>query len=299
MSDAIPPAAGSGYRVSLPEFEGPLDLLLHLCKTHEIDIVNIPIAFVTEKYIEYLDVMRSMSVDVAADYLVMAATLAYLKSRELVPTPEAEEAIEDEESALDPRQELIRRLLEYQKYKDAAERLGGRPIEGRTVWGPGRALDDGDGLDPGLAEHSVWKLIEQMARLFEKAGPRITHDVLVDRMSIADRINQLIDGLEARGGTLRFDELIDRELGDVEMRNQIVVTLLALLELARLKVIRVLQSKDDETLFLTHVEGTSLADARRVRVTSADGELDGELDDEDEDQDDRDDGEAEEPPQTQ
>ena len=80
--------AGSAYRVALPEFEGPLDLLLHLCKKHELDIVNIPIAFITEKYLEYLELMQSMPVDVAADYLVMAATLAYLKSRELVPTPE-------------------------------------------------------------------------------------------------------------------------------------------------------------------------------------------------------------------
>ena len=79
----------TAYRVTLPEFEGPLDLLLHLCKTHEIDIVNIPIAFITEKYLEYLEVMQSMSVDVAADYLVMAATLAYLKSRELVPDARA------------------------------------------------------------------------------------------------------------------------------------------------------------------------------------------------------------------
>ena len=78
----------TAYRVTLPEFEGPLDLLLHLCKTHELDIVNIPIAFITRKYLEYLEVMQTMSVDVAADYLVMAATLAYLKSRELVPTPE-------------------------------------------------------------------------------------------------------------------------------------------------------------------------------------------------------------------
>ena len=110
------------YRIALPEFEGPLDLLLHLCKTHEIDIVNIPIAFITRKYLEYLEVMQSMSVDVAADYLVMAATLAYLKSRELVPTPEPLDTTgEDGGSELDPREELIRRLLEYQKYKNAAE----------------------------------------------------------------------------------------------------------------------------------------------------------------------------------
>ena len=81
-------ADAAPYRIALPEFEGPLDLLLHLCKTHEIDIVTLPVAFITEKYLEYLDLMQSMPFDVAADYLVMAATLAYLKSRELVPTPE-------------------------------------------------------------------------------------------------------------------------------------------------------------------------------------------------------------------
>ena len=115
----------TAYRVTLPEFEGPLDLLLHLCKTHEIDIVNIPIAFITRKYLEYLEVMQTMSVDVAADYLVMAATLAYLKSRELVPTPEPLDTTGEEGGEeLDPREELIRRLLEYQKYKNAAEQLG-------------------------------------------------------------------------------------------------------------------------------------------------------------------------------
>jgi len=107
-------ASSTTYRVALPEFEGPLDLLLHLCKTHEIEIVNIPIAFITTKYLEYLEIMQTMPVDVAADYLVMAATLAYLKSRELVPTPEPLEAApEGEEDVLDPREELIRRLLEY------------------------------------------------------------------------------------------------------------------------------------------------------------------------------------------
>ncbi|HEV3032310.1 MAG TPA: segregation/condensation protein A, partial [Polyangia bacterium] len=133
----------TAYRVALPEFEGPLDLLLHLCKTHEIEVVNLPIAFITTKYLEYLEIMQTMPVDVAADYLVMAATLAYLKSRELVPAPEPLEAVADgeDEDGLDPREELIRRLLEYQKYKDAAEKLGGRPIEGRNVFGRGAEVE--------------------------------------------------------------------------------------------------------------------------------------------------------------
>ena len=266
-------ATDSTYRVALPEFEGPLDLLLHLCKTHELDIVNIPIAFVTEKYLEHLEIMQAMPVDLAADYLVMAATLAYLKSRELVPSPEPLETSADEpEAVLDPREELIRRLLEYQKYKDAAERLGGRPIEGRTVFPRGVLVEAGEARPRPLAEQSVWKLIEAFGRLLEKAGPARTHDVVVDRTSIGERINQLVDRLLAESGSLRFDAMFDLTRPEPELRSQIVVTLLAILELAKLKAVRVLQATGagagDDTLFVTAVEGASLEAARRITVTA-------------------------------
>jgi segregation and condensation protein A len=276
------------YRVALPEFEGPLDLLLHLCKTHEIEVVNLPIAFITTKYLEYLELMQTMPVDVAADYLVMAATLAYLKSRELVPTPEPLEAAPEgeETDGLDPREELIRRLLEYQKYKDAAEKLGGRPIEGRNVFGRGAVIDTDDVEPAPAADESVWKLIEAFGRILEKAGkgPASTHDVVVDRVSIADRINQLVDRLQAGGGSFRFESCFDLTLPEPELRHQIVVTLLSILELARLKVVRVLQADDQETLFVTHVAGTDLEDARRVHVTSSEegGAADGDVADDDE-----------------
>ena len=243
--------------------------------------MNIPIAFVTEKYLEHLEAMQAMSVDVAADYLVMAATLAYLKSRELVPSPEPLEAAgEDGEAVLDPREELIRRLLEYQKYKDAAERLGGRPIEGRTVFGRGALVEAGEAAPRPFAETSVWKLIEAFGRLLEKAGPVATHDVVVDRISIGGRINQLVDRLEAGGGSLRFATLFDLTRPEPELRNQIVVTLLAILELARLKVVRVLQDaregaeggNDDDTLYVSVVPGASLEAARATEVTAAHGE---------------------------
>ena len=118
----------TAYRVTLPDSKGPFDLLPHLCKTHEIDIVNIPIAFITRKYLEYLEVMQTMSVVVAADYLVMAATLAYLKSRELVPTPEPLDTTGEEGGEeLDPREELIRRLLEYPEVQDRRRAAGGTP----------------------------------------------------------------------------------------------------------------------------------------------------------------------------
>jgi segregation and condensation protein A len=275
-------SASSPYRVALPEFEGPLDLLLHLCKTHEIEIVNIPIAFITTKYLEYLEVMQTMPVDVAADYLVMAATLAYLKSRELVPQPEPLEASIDaglgEDDALDPREELIRRLLEYQKYKDAAEKLGGRPIEGRNVFGRGASIDVDDPVAAPLADHSVWKLIAAFGKILEKAAPHQTHDVVLERVSIADRINQLVDRLQGGGGAFRFDSCFDLSLPEPELRHQVVVTLLAILELARLKVIRVLQAQAVEggeaegTLFVTHVDGSDLEAARCVLVTSVEEE---------------------------
>ncbi len=260
-------APSQAYRLTLPEFEGPLDLLLHLCQTHELDILNIPIAFVAEKYCEYLDMMEGMAVEVAAEYLVMAAHLAYLKSRELVPTPEPLEAAEgEEEEAVDPRQELIRRLLEYQKYKDAAERLGNQPIEGRTVFVRGVPVEGGG--DAGLAEHSVWKLIEQWAGMLSKAAPKFTHDVVIDRISISDRINQVIDKLEGGPGTVRFEDIVGTDLPEAQLRHNVVVSLLAILELARLKVIRVLQDLSSGAFMITKVEGASMDQARNMHPTS-------------------------------
>jgi segregation and condensation protein A len=255
------------YRVSLPEFEGPLDLLLHLCQTHELDILNISIAFIAEKYIEYLELMQNMSVEVAADYLVMAAHLAYLKSRELVPSPEPIEPSEDGEEPIDPRGELIRRLLEYQKYKHAAESLGNRPVEGRNVFVRGAVLKSEE--EAGLAEHSVWKLLEHWAQVLAKTKPQHVHDVVIDRISITDRINQIVDLLESSQGMIHFEDLLGRDLPEAEFRHKVVVSLLAVLELARLRVVRILQQTSTGTFFLARVDGAGLADARNLSVTSA------------------------------
>ena len=276
--DAGPTAAGeqegegasgaAAYRIELPEFEGPLDLLLHLCKTHELDILNIPIAFVAEKYIEYLETMQAMSVEIAAEYLVMAATLAYLKARELVPDPEPLEGQgEDGEEALDPREELIRRLLEYQKYKEAAAQIGSRPVEGRNVFRRGSKLEPiterGD-----LAEHSVWRLIASFADLLRKSGSKFTHDVVVDRVSLGDRINQIIDRLEGGAGSFRFDSLVDPRLPEADVRHQLVVSLLAILELAKLQVIRVLMDPHTEAFFIARREGATLDRVLRSQLSS-------------------------------
>lgn len=240
------------YNVVLPEFEGPLDLLLYLCKTHELPIVDIPIAFVTEKYLEYLDRMSELAVEVAAEYLVMAATLCYLKARELVPAPEPEDAAPvEEESGMDPREELIRRLLEYQKYKDAADQLAARPVEGLSVFPRGMPAWEGPRPEGALAEHSPWKLIEAYAALVAKAGEAApTHSVVMDRMSVADRINQLVDRLDAGGGAFRFDSVVELSLPEPELRHQLVVTLLAILEMARLRMIRVLRDEASGTFYV-------------------------------------------------
>src|ERR1700760_3523255 len=174
----------ASYQVALDVFEGPLDLLLHLVKKHELSILDIPIAFVTEKYLEYLDAMAALDIDVAGEYLLMAATLCHIKSRELLPPPEPleeedAEAGENGEVELDPRADLIRRLLEYQKYKEAANQLGERPVVGRNVWSRGAPAEDAvsegvnaDAIAP-LAPFPVHKLIEAFDRVMQQAKVKV------------------------------------------------------------------------------------------------------------------------------
>jgi segregation and condensation protein A len=255
------------YKVTLDVFEGPLDLLLHLVKKHELAILDIPISFVTEKYLEYLDAMSRLDIDVAGEYLVMAATLCHIKSRELLPNPEPEPGDEGEDGEevmdLDPRADLIRRLLQYQKYKEAALSLGDRPVVGRNVWGRGTQLEDAvDGqVDPDaqapLAQFPDHKLIEALDRLMRAAKVRITHNVLIDRLSVSQRISELTDRLEVEG-SFPFATMFRFARGDVEMsaaeiRHEAVVTLLAVLEMAKLRLIAVSQREGEEEITISRV----------------------------------------------
>ncbi len=243
-------AAQAGYQVQLDVFEGPLDLLLHLVKKHELPIFDIPIAFITEKYLEYLDLMTSLNLDVAGEYLLMAATLAHIKSRELLPTPppaDDEDAEQAEEA--DPRAELIRRLLEYQKYKEAAESLGQRPVVGRNVWTRGAPQEEvlAENIDvdarPPLKEIPVIALVEALDRALSRAKIRLSHEVSVDRLSVSERINQLSDRLDSEG-SFTFEScfrFLLEEMSLAQARHEAVVTFLAVLEMARLGLIRVWQ----------------------------------------------------------
>ena len=248
-----------GYRIELPVFEGPLDLLLHLVKKHELEILDIPISFITQRYLEHLDLMRALNLDIAGEFLLMAATLAYIKSRELLPSPEVnplEDDSGDLEDAADPRAELIRRLLEYQKYKDAGEQLGGRPVVGRDTFLRGMPVEAVAPPDEApLAAVPVIKLIEALSRVLTGAKIKMTYDVALERVSIAQRINELVDVFFAEE-TRTFESLFDLGTDDdpiplLEAKLRVVVTFLAILEMARLKILRIHQPTESGGIYLT------------------------------------------------
>jgi segregation and condensation protein A len=240
------PADPSTYSVKLPSFEGPLDLLLHLCQKHELDILDIPISFVTEKYLEYLAVMQLMDLDVAAEYLLMAATLAHIKSKMLLPAPppgQEDDALVEEE---DPREALIRRLLEYQKYKNAAEQLVARGVAGRDIFLRGSAIEEAvqTGLAP-LAEVPLYSLVEAFQHVLAKSKVKLTHDVVADRISITDRIHELADLIGARKRIL-FEDMFQGAVTKFDL----VITFLACLEMTRLKMTRLYQSEPLAPLYV-------------------------------------------------
>ncbi|CAN5748984.1 segregation/condensation protein A [soil metagenome] len=242
-------AGSATYKVSLPSFEGPLDLLLHLCQKHELDILQIPIGFVTEKYLEYLAVLQMVNLDIASEYLVMAATLAHIKSKMLLPSPppgQDDDVLEDEE---DPREALIRRLLEYQKYKEAAATLAARGLAGNDVFFRGAAIDaeTPEGLAP-LAEVPLYSLVAAFQRVLDKSKVKLSHDVVADHMSITDRIHQLLEVLRERK-RVEFETLFE----GVQTRFDLVITFLAVLEMSKLRLTRLFQT---EPLAPLYVEST-------------------------------------------
>jgi segregation and condensation protein A len=226
------------YQVKLASFEGPLDLLLHLIRKHEVNIYDIPIALITEQYLGYLELMQEMNLDVAGEFLLMAATLIHIKSRTLLPRPDPSQ--EDAGPEEDPRQALIRRLLEHQKYKAAAELLHDREtLRGAQFGRPDASVARaaGDAYEPEL-EVDLFTLISAFQGVLERAKRRPPMVLPPDQISIEDRIQQLLGRLsetEACG----FEDLFDDGDGT---RSFMIVTFLALLEMIRLKLIRVFQT---------------------------------------------------------
>lgn len=226
------------YAIKLDVFEGPLDLLLYLIKKNEIDIYNIPVALITQQYLDYLNIIKSLNLDLAGEYLVMASTLIHIKSRLLLPVPEEPSPDEQED---DPRAELVRQLLEYQTFKDAAAKLTQRSLLERDVFKRSAAIPEErkkpDTDENELVEVNIFELIEALHHVISRLDQEELLEIDREKLSLTDIINDVMERL-TREKNLTFEEL----LGEKRDRRRIVFTFLALLELIKLKMIKAYQT---------------------------------------------------------
>jgi len=221
------------YEIKLDIFEGPLDLLLYLVKKNEIDIYNIPIALITEQYLEYINIMKVLNLDLAGEYLLLAATLIHIKSRMLLPD-DAEEEGEGE----DPREELVRQLLEYQACKEAALNLNALPMLNRDVFTNMPVYEPRNGDSDGfLKEIGIFELVEAFRRVIAETGQEELMEIDRERISLSDRINEIMDILKTER-FVNFEQL----LSDGGGRVRIIYTFLALLELMKMRLVRARQA---------------------------------------------------------
>ena len=222
------------YKVKLEVFEGPLDLLLYLIKRDEIDIYDISIERITRQYLEYLQAFKELNIDLAGEFILMAANLLYIKSRSLLPVdqqPPDEEADED-----DPRWELIRQLIEYKKFKEAAELLNSRALEQEKIFA--RASASAPEAPLRLGEVGIFQLINAFQNVIKRIEAREElQEIFGENFTVSDKIETILARV-GEGAALKFSDLF----AHMASRVEIVVTFLALLELIRLKQIRTSQS---------------------------------------------------------
>lgn len=239
------------YQVVLDSFEGPLDLLLHLIKKHELDIMDIPVALVTEQYLKHIDVMKTLNLDVAGEYILMAATLMHIKSKMLLPPSEEEET---EEDGGDPREELVKRLLEYKKYKEASEELLSMDMLDRENFLKGFAEDLDSGPDSEEeASHDVtlFDLMEVLSDLLKEAKTFNPHEVNREKVSVKEKIEIITQRITVEG-SLTFRSLFDK----ASSKNDIIATFLALLELVKMKRVRAFQGETFGVIRISSSETT-------------------------------------------
>jgi segregation and condensation protein A len=227
----------SDYKVQFEVFEGPLDLLLYLVRKEEVDIYEVSLTRIASQFVEYIALMRELDLEVAGEFLVMASTLMLIKSRELLPVDQQAQT-EGEEEEDDPRWELIRQLVEYKKFKDAASDLHGRELEQEQVYPrlPGRpAFESAPQLRPEVSLFDLLAAVNLvLQRQQQRQGPR---EIFEDRWTVSEKIEQLRQ-LVAERPQLRFSELFERATS----RSEVVATFLAMLELIRLRVLCVRQT---------------------------------------------------------
>jgi segregation and condensation protein A len=229
---------GESYRVKLEIFEGPLDLLLYLVKKNEYDIFDIPIYEITKQYMDHIDYMQVLNLDVAGEYLVMASTLALIKSKLLLPPLPTE----DDEEEEDPRMELALRLMEYERFKEAADKLDNFDILMRDVFlkGAETSLSVDDEV---LEDLSIYQLVSALRKVLMEAPKDTVHEVDIQELSLIQRIAELSELISERGEMV-FEELFER--GSETM--VIVVTFLALLELIKNRIVRIYQAQPFGTI---------------------------------------------------
>jgi segregation and condensation protein A len=237
--------ARAGYTFRLEGFEGPLDLLLHLIQKNELDILNIPISLITEQYLEYLQLMKVLNLDLAGEYLLMASTLLHIKSRMLLP--KSSEGEEEEEE--DPRAELVRRLLEYRKYKNAALEMEKRPLLDRDVFIRLSPPEPEEEPEEERIEVNLFELLEAFRQVLERVKPESVHEVILEHMSVEAKIQEILALLDKENRSMAFHRLFPEQAS----RRVVVITLLAILELVKMKRIRIFQLAAFETIRISPV----------------------------------------------
>ena len=224
------------YHVRIENFEGPLDLLLHLIKKNEINIYDIPVALIANQYLEYIEAMKSLNLNVAGDFLVMAATLLQIKSKMLLPP---DEAVEDEEDGPDPREELVRRLLEYKAYKEAARQLDGQEQQWREMFSREQAAPEPINPEEMPLENvSLFDLVDALQGILDRNPGKRLIEIIPDNLTVRERMNVILELLEGKD-SVSFVDLFE----PASHRLIVIVTFLAMLELIRLRVARVFQAE--------------------------------------------------------
>lgn len=227
----------SPLTVALAEFEGPLDLLLHLIKENKIDIFNIPITLITQQYLEYMQVIKKLDLDVSGEFLVMAATLLYIKSKMLLPVEEEED---EEDEGIDPRDELVQKLLEYQSYKHAAKELGVLAEERSLTYRsrPGNSVEPPITVDCTETEFSanIYDLMQAFSRVLSSKTKHVVHEVFEESVTIEEKIYEIKE-IILRCETFLFSELF----AEKKTKNELIATFIAVLELVKQKSINVQQ----------------------------------------------------------
>jgi segregation and condensation protein A len=224
--------ADTNYQIKLDNvFEGPMDLLVHLIKKHEVDIYDIPIALITDQYLAYLDWMKSLNIDFAGDFLLMAATLTQVKSKMLLPIHDPE----DEDG--DPRLEIAKPLEEYLQMKSAAEELSQRNLLGDSTFIRKPSKDEFDMPDEDeFIQVGLFELIDAFQKILQNIPTTHKIDFSTEKISVRERISQIVDILEEKGSIV-FEELFDKKSD----KSDVIVTFLATLEMVKLELIRVIQ----------------------------------------------------------